>query len=265
MSTSLDTQQSPQAAPITRPYSQWFEVHPDLGISLMDHLFNRLDGAYPFFWRSNFPDEQTIDNWQESWVEAFEEEGITPADVKAGLKVCRSRFAKPPSCAEFIQACRPFVDFAVAYHEAIAGLEARGKGELGEWSHPAVFWAATFLKRELQGQTYSSVKDRWSAALKAQMARTDWAEIPMPRPQLEAPGKATLSREGAQQMLRELEAKGILTRGVTKHATDKLDHLRWARRLLARDANGDKRLSHYQVNLAREALGLAESAQDVRA
>lgn len=247
----------PETAPTTRPYSQWFEPHPDLGISLMDHLYNRLDGAYPHKWRANFPDEQAVDNWAESWVEAFEEEGITPNDVKSGLKACRNRFAWPPSCAEFVQACKPHGDAAAAYHEAIAGLEARGKGARGTWSHPAVFWAATMLQRELMGQTYASVKDRWAAALKAQLARTEWAEIPIPRPQLVAPGKGLASKEGAVAMLRELEASGLITKGVTKQVDDKFDHKRWARRLLERVEQGDKSIKIYQIDAARAALGLA--------
>lgn len=256
MNAPLTTTPAPQAVPTTRPYSQWFEPHPDLGISLMDHLYNRLDGAYPHKWRANFPDEQAIDNWAESWVEAFEEEGITPADVKTGLKACRSRFAWPPSCAEFIQACKPFADAVGAYHEAVAGLEARGKGERGEWSHPAVYWAATLLQRDLMGQTYSAVKDRWAAALKAQMARTEWADVPVPREQLAAPGKTKLSREGAEEMLRELTAQGLITKGITKKADDNFDHKRWARRLLERFANGDKEVTICQANAASEALGL---------
>ncbi|MES2148612.1 MAG: replication protein P [Pseudomonadota bacterium] len=266
MTTPLATSTAAAAAaPTTRPFSQWFEPHAELGISLMDHLYNRLDGAYPHKWRANFPDEQAIDNWAESWVEAFEEEGITPIDVKAGLKACRSRFAWPPSCAEFIQACKPHGDATGAYHEAVAGLEARGKGERGSWSHPAIFWAATLLQRDLMGQTYSAVKDRWAAALKAQLERTEWAEIPMPRVQLAAPGKTKLSREGAAQMLRELEAQGVITKGITKKSGDNFDHKRWARRLLERVANGDKGLTIYQTNAASESLGLPVPGQLVGA
>lgn len=252
-------QEQVQAVPTTRPFSQWFEVHPGLGISMMDHLFNRLDGAYPHKWRSNFPDEQAIDNWAESWVEAFEEEGITPADVKLGLKACRSRFGWPPSCAEFIQACRPFADPAATYHEAVSGLEARGKGERGEWSHPAVFWAAMLLQRDLMGQSYGAIKDRWAAALKGQMARTEWAPIPDARAQLAAPGKTKLSREGAAAMLLELESKGVITHGIVKDSKDKFDHLRWARRILARVAAGDKSIESYSAAAASEALGLTDA------
>lgn len=238
--------------PSTRPYSQWFESHPELGISLIDHLYNRLDGAYPHKWRSNFPDQQAIDNWAESWVEAFEEEGITPADVRLGIKECRRRFTWPPSCAEFITACKPATDPMGSYHEAVAGLEARAKGEAGSWSHPAVFWAASLLSRDLMGQSYGQVKDKWAAALKAQLSRTEWAPIPPARLQLAAPGAAPLSRQEAARRLAELDAAGI-----TNPRGEEFDHLRWARRLLARMNAGDKGLEMAQINFAKEALGIA--------
>ena len=99
----------PHQAITTQPFSKWFEVHPGIGISMMDHLYNRLDGAYPHKWRSAFGTQQAIDNWNESWAEAFEEEGITPNHIKAGLRACRSLFDWPPSCAEFIKACKSAV------------------------------------------------------------------------------------------------------------------------------------------------------------
>lgn len=243
-------------APTTRPNSQWFDPHPGLGISMMDHLYNRLDGAYPHKWRSNFPDAQAIDNWAESWVEAFEDEGITPADVKIGLKECRSRFGWPPSCAEFIQACKPFADPLAAYHEALAGLEARAKGEMGSWSHPAVFWAANMLQRDLPLAVYASVEKRWACVLKAQMQRGEWEPIPEPRAQLPAPGQAKMSSEAAAQMLSELGAQGLL-----KQADGEFDHKRWARKLLARVAGGDASISIHQANAAADALRVPPVAE----
>lgn len=63
----------------------------------MDHLYNRLDGAYPGRWRKDFPDPQSVENWRESWVEAFEEEGITQAEVAVALrKVAPKEHQRPP-------------------------------------------------------------------------------------------------------------------------------------------------------------------------
>lgn len=238
------------AVPSTRPYSQWFEPHPALGISLMDHLYNRLDGAYPHKWRSNFANQQAVDNWMESWVEAFEDEGITPDMVRAGLKVIRKACDWPPSCAEFIKACRPSVDPLVAYYEAIAGLQARQKGELGAWSHPAIYWAAMPLSFDLLQQTYSQMKARWERALAAQMDSGEWEPIPEPMVALPAPGKTELSREKAAQMMQELGAAGVINDGGTKS-----DPKAWAKKILQRAANGDKTLSAYCLREARIAMG----------
>lgn len=248
---NLPAQTAAPAAPSTRPYSQWFEPHEALGISLMDHLFNRLDGAYPNKWRANFANQQAIDNWMESWVEAFEEEGITPAMVRDGLRVIRRRCDWPPSCAEFIKACKPAVDPMVAYYEAVAGVQARASGEHGTWSHPAIYWAAMPMAFELKEQTYSQVKVRWERALESQMNRGTWEPIPPPMVALPAPGKGQLSREKAEQMLKEVEAAGVV-----KRAGDGIDHKRWAKQILEREKRGDKSLTAYQVKEARIAMGL---------
>lgn len=235
--------------PNTRPYSQWFEPHPQLGISLMDHLYNRLDGAYPHKWRSNFANQQAIDNWMESWVEAFEEEGITPEMVRSGLKVIRRRCDWPPSCAEFVKACKPSVDAVVAYYEAVAGIQARANGEMGLWSHPAIFWAAMPMAFDLGQQTYSQMKGRWERALAEQLERTTWEQIPTPLLALPEPGRGRLSREKAAQMVQELGAAGI-----TKTAEAKVDHRRWAKKILERAQRGDRSLTVLQIKFAEEAL-----------
>lgn len=236
---------------LTRPYSRWFEVHPKLGISMVDHLFNRLDGAYPHKWRSAFPNQDAIDNWAESWVEAFEEEGILPDHIKTGLKAVRTRYEWPPSCAEFIKACKPSVDPLVSYYEAVSGSQARSKGEMGVWSHPAVYWAAMPLAFDLGTQTYSQIKTRWERALATQMEKDEWEPIPQPMLALPAPGKSALSREKAAQMIDELGAAGVI-----KTANTATDHLRWSKLIMDRLSKKDKFLTMTQINFAKEALGV---------
>lgn len=238
-------------APSTRPYSQWFEPAPALGISMMDHLFNRLDGAYPHKWRSNFTNQQAIDNWAESWVEAFEEEGISPNDVKVGLRECRRRFAWPPSCAEFIQACRPTLDPLKAYYEAVAGVQARFGGEHGTWSHPAIYWAAMGMATELREQAYSQVRARWEAALQQQLGKSTWDEIPKPMLQLTAPGQSTTSSVKARQAIQQLVAT------VVNRPADE-DPKAWSRRILAKHAAGAA-VSPLQLQFAQEALGAPDA------
>lgn len=220
----------------------------------MDHLFNRLDGAYPHKWRSAFPTQQAIDNWCVSWAEEFEDSGIVPADIKAGLKACRTKYDWPPSCAEFIKACRPSVDFLVAYYEAVSGVAARKNGEMGAWSHPAVYWAAVPLAFDLGQQTYSQMKTRWEQALTEQMARGEWAAIPAPMLALPEPGKTELSREKAAQLAKEYGAEGV-----AKTATSKTDHKHWAKKIKARQKRGDKSLTLIQIKFADEALAGADA------
>jgi len=240
---------APLPAVSTQPFSKWFQVHPSLGISMMDHLFNRLDGAYPHKWRSNFPNQQAIDNWSESWAEEFEDSGITPNDIKAGIKACRTRYDWPPSCAEFIRACKPSVDHLVAYYEAVAGVQARQTGQMGVWSHRAIFWAAMPLSFDLGSQTYSQIKVRWERALAEQMDRGEWPPIPQPMIALPEPGKTQLSRAKAAEMIQEIGAGNVV-----KTYDDQMDHKLWAKRIMERDKAGDKTLSALQVRFARDAL-----------
>jgi len=228
------------------PFDLWFQPHQALGISMMDHLFNRLDGAYPHKWRSAFQNDQAIENWKVSWAEAFEEECITPNDIKAGLKACRTRYDWPPSCAEFIKACKPSVDPMVAYYEAIAGVQARSKGETGKWSHPAIFWAAMPLAFDLGQQTFSQMKARWESALSEQMDRGEWAPIPAALIAIAAPGKADLSREKATEMLNELGAGSVLK--------PKTDHKLWAKRIIDRSKKPNHGYSPLQIRFANEAM-----------
>lgn len=242
---------APQPNPTTRPYSQWFDMHPGLGISIIDHLFNRLDGAYPHKWRSAFATQDAIDNWAESWVEAFEEEGVTANDIKAGLKACRNRYDWPPSCAEFIKACKPSIDPMVAYYEALAGVQARAAGEAGKWSHRAIYWAAMPLAFDLKTQTYSQIKPRWERALAEQMALPEWEDIPRPMLQLTAPDP--MSHDAAEKMIRTIKAAMV-----PKTAASKIDHKAWARRIVERERLKDPKLTLLQVRLAKEALAASE-------
>lgn len=254
MNALTDLQNLP-ASSLTRPYSKWFDVAPALGISLVDHLFNRLDGAYPDKWRRNFANQQAIDNWAESWVEAFEEERITPDDVRAGLRECRKRFTWPPSCAEFITACRPSLDTLVAYHEAVAGMTARGKGEIGEWSHPAIYWAASSMRADLMNCTHAQIKAKWEVSLAGQMKMGAWADIPPARVLLPPPDVSPAAKKHAEKMLKTLSATGI-TKDVAAKGPD---HKNWARVILDRLARGDKTLSMIQIQFAKTALNIDQA------
>lgn len=179
---------------------------------------------------------------------AAELAGYSASEIKRGLTAMESK-DWPATLPEFKKMCRPPVDPLAAYHEALAGLEARGKGEIGTWTHRAIYWAANMLARDLGLQAYAQIKDRWASTLTAQLERSEWAEIPAPQFALSAPVNGEMSKQNAVKMLRKLKALGI-----TKNALDKIDHKAWAQKILDRDAQGDRSLTPIQIQFAKEAL-----------
>lgn len=178
------------------------------------------------------------------WVRGLR--GYTPREIKRGIAALDTR-PWPPTLPEFKALCRPAIDPLVAYYEAVAGVQDRAKGEMGKWSHPAIYWAAMPMTFDLGNQTYSQVKTRWEKAFFEQMDKGEWEAIPAPMLALEAPKPMT--REEADAALKSIKA-GM----PTKATTSLIDHRRWAKRILERERNGDKTLSAYQVKEARAAM-----------
>jgi hypothetical protein len=226
----------------------------------IDWLFGELHGMYGNRFLDAYRSghvangvDTGIENAKRTWAERIRANGMTRGQLRRGLAACeRLRF--PPTWGEFLTLCVPEVEPAAAYQEAIAGLEARGKGEMGEWSHPAVYWAAAELRTDLMLQTYGAVRERWQAALKRQMGRGEWEPIPAPRAALPAPGQGQTTREEAARRLQELGAAGIL-----RTASRPGDGRTWADRILARAAAGDPTLPSVSLRYARE---LARRNQD---
>lgn len=175
--------------------------------------------------------------------------GYSRVELKRGVDALANR-DWPPTLPEFKKLCRRPLDALVAYYEAVAGIQERSAGKYGKWSHPAIYWAAVPLAFELREQTYSQVRARWEAALAEQFEKGEWPEIPQPMVALPAPGKTKTSREEAAQRLRELGASSI----VRDHRGG--DMRGWAKRILQREADGDKTLLPIQVKFAREALDI---------
>lgn len=194
----------------TAPHSSWLEAHPSLGISPMDHLFNRLDGAYPNRWRSSFPSNQAIANWAESWAEAFEEVGLKFDEVKAGLKRCRTKYDWPPSVAEFIKACRPPVNYDAALYEACQQLRLRADGK-DQWTNPAFFWAAVKVGEfDMLNTGHGQLIKRFAAALD-EVLEGEISPVPARAIALPAPGK---TRAQPERVRAEVEKAKALQKGV---------------------------------------------------
>ena len=168
---------------------------------------------------------------------------LTGDEMRTGVEAML-KLKWPPSLNEFIELCRPSLDFTVAYYEAVNGVEARRKGEKGDWSHPAIFWAASKMTHDLLNQTYSALKTRWENALSKELKKNEWPEIPAVLETLPAPGKTETDKERARRELENLNASGIIK---------KQPGLAWAKKIMARRANGES-LPSISITFAKEAL-----------
>lgn len=200
-----------------------------------------------------FTSIEAIDNWQCEWVDAFVKNGITVGMIPDALDACRTKHEWPPSIKEFIDLCKPRLNIDKAYYEALALVSARKNGETGEWSHPAIYWAAMPLAYDLSHQTYSQMKERWKDALEAQYDRGEWPDVPKPsedKKALPAPGRATMSRERAEKLVNESTA--IIAARTREKGVD----VSWAHKILERDKKGDRAISITVRKFAMEALGI---------
>jgi hypothetical protein len=87
--------------------SPWFQIHPTLGVSLMDHLYAKLNAMYPGKWSALFKSEVEVKAWRETWAQAFEKKHISTQQVSSGLDNCIEQCPKfPPTLGEFLEACK---------------------------------------------------------------------------------------------------------------------------------------------------------------
>lgn len=197
------------AQSLTSQQNVWLEARSIRGESttLIDQLFNRLDGMYPQRWRSAFADTNAIRNWREAWADALADERITPQQVADAVRACRRKYDWPPSLTEFLKLCSPPVDYEAAFREAVEQMRMRDNGA-DKWSSPAVYWAAVeFGTWELRQATWVLAKTRWSRLLDEKLATPDLPPVPERREALPAPGKTTADPAKVRAMLDELRAK----------------------------------------------------------
>lgn len=189
---------------------------------------------------------------KDSWNQKLA--GLDEVQVRRGLVACLTQ-EWPPTLPQFIKLCCPWMVPEVAYHEAVRGMSARKRGELGIWSHLAVYWAAVGVSTvDLLGCTYGAIKARWEKTLHEELAKASWADIPLPRPALPAPGQTMATRVEAEVALKKMGADKILRDRGRPHRS-------WIEKWEARIAHGD----HPSLGIA-EMLGRAkvESEQAAR-
>lgn len=174
----------------------------------------------------------------------------SPAELKRGIDALE-KLTFAPTLPEFQRLCRPPIDPLAAYYEAVQGVTAREMGEIGQWSHPAIFWASVAIgAHDLKASTYSAISKRWEAALQAEIDKGVWVDIPKPMIALPAPSKRETDRAVAAKVLgglRDMSGNG------------KADYRRWAKKILERVAAGEQ-MPVVSVRMANEAL--AEVAHD---
>ena len=206
----------------------------------IEKLFERMTALYGSkfadMWRGTDP-EQVKALWSQELGKLSREEVTKGAQALMTLEW-------PPSLPQFINLCRPKLDAQKAFTEALNGLMARDRGEVGVWSHPAVFWAAVRVGAfDIKNATYPQIKGRWESALGDELEKSQWPEIPKPVVSL-PPVK--VSAEVAQKYLAKMQ--------VHKSESSQIDHKRWAKKIMERHEHGDKSLLPVQVSMAKAAL-----------
>lgn len=112
---------------------------------------------------------------KEEWADALG--GFRGSEIKRGLDACQRR-AFPPTLGEFTNLCRPALDPEIAWREATEGMRARVNGELGEWSHPAVYRAAAAMAYELRSKSFKEARKVWTVTLDREFARGWIRDVP---------------------------------------------------------------------------------------
>lgn len=233
--------------PSIQPLNEWLSPRKALnGLSLMDHLFNRLDGAYPGRWRSSFPGAQSVENWRNAWVEAFLEDGITPPEVKVGIAACRKLYDWPPSINEFIKACRP--DRTEALFIQAQRLVFTPVADRNYAGDAVLYWSIQrFGEHDLKAATNAG-GGRWRQVVAEVIdhgRRGLLPVIPVRREQLPEPGQTSISSAEVDRRIQSVVGSKLNPNG------DKA----WAERLKVRHEAGEK-LSLVQVDAYLAALEL---------
>ena len=148
-----------------------------------------------------------------TWAEDLA--GFTGEEIKRGVDACKTR-TFPPTLPEFVQLCRPAVDYESLYISAAMGVSS------GVWNNKLAYWATQAVGAfEVRNEPYAKMKNRWNRAIEELKQDGELPEIPPRREALPPPGRQSISREEAAKRTAELGVK------VGKH-----DPKEWARKIL---------------------------------
>jgi hypothetical protein len=152
-----------------------------------------------------------LNNVKSVWTRRLK--GYSRDELLRGVDACENlRF--PPTLPDFLQLCRPPVDFTAALLEAVEQM-ARRESDSDRWSHPAIYWAAVKIgSYDLSRKTMKELEPEWRKSFGDQLAIGQWPEIPKRAPALPAPGQ-THNREVGRETVHAMLAR--LKRAVDAH------------------------------------------------
>lgn len=174
----------------------------------LDALFDRLHAQLgaKFLDGFNGADMEIV---REEWSAALGD--MKPVELQRGLaETAQRKFA--PTLGEFALLCRPCLDPEWAFHEAEHCLHQRDAGQVGDWSHPAVWRAACEMSPEIRRGQFRDVRTRWTYLLKRELAK-GWGEEP-PAPPLQLSDGRTTRGPTEQERAKMREMLGSMTRGL---------------------------------------------------
>jgi len=170
-------------------------------VSLVDRLFARLGAFYGARFADMWRDADPVE-LKRVWAEELA--GFSPEELARGIDGCRTR-DWPPTLPEFLRLCRPALDYEAAFCEAAEQMYRRQQGE-DRWSDPAIYWAATWMGRDVMAVPYAVAKARWCANLNRALQAIRGGELPNEVPErlqtLPAPGATVASADDAKAILR---------------------------------------------------------------
>ncbi|MCW5597675.1 MAG: hypothetical protein KIT80_23495 [Chitinophagaceae bacterium] len=135
------------------------------GQSAIERLFEKFAFYYSTKWQSCFKSPAELSSWMDAWAEELDERKVTFDEAKIGLDRCIELYKDwPPTFPQFLEACRPSINYESAFYEAVEQMRKRDEGK-DAWTNPAIYWAAVALGGDIMGTVYANVKGRWKAAL----------------------------------------------------------------------------------------------------
>lgn len=179
---------------------------PQLPLPWVVRLFERMTDMYGALWLdrwANIPMPRVMQTWAEDLGDLKAEE------IRQGLELCREK-PYPPTLPEFRLMCRPAMDMAKAYHEAVEQMVRRRDGQ-DRWSSPVIYWAAAKIGNDIANHTHDQMKARWAKAMEDAKAEIEAGELPAEVPQrlaaLPAFGQVTVTAEDAHRRADEIRKR----------------------------------------------------------